>query len=191
MKRSSTGQFKPTPKDQKTSAMLKVEARLGRTLEEDFQEFHVEKGWGQKRMAQRWETQRATIFATNKRGGRRSWVQMLALPVRRDSEGNSKAHTGPSPLLKCEICSHATQSLDNAHWVSARDQGSTASYNILRLCPNCHRLLDRDHPTTIKLAMEILLFRVVKKIIESGPDTEAKRAKLALTCEAIINRKPL
>ena len=88
MKRTSTGQFKPVPLGEKTQAMLKVEAKLGRTLEEDFREFHIEKGWGQKRIAQRWDTQRATIFAKNKRGSRRSWVQMLNLPVRPDSEAD-------------------------------------------------------------------------------------------------------
>jgi len=171
--------------------MLKVEDKLSRTLEEDFREFYVEKGLGQKRIAQRWGTQRQTIFGTNKRGRRRSWVQMLDLPVRRDRESDDEIEQESASRLKCEVCGSAAQPLDDAHWVSARDGGSKESFNILRLCPNCHRLLDRDDAAKTKLAKEVLLFRVVKKIIETGLDTDAKRTRLAQACEGIINRKPV
>jgi hypothetical protein len=188
MERTSNGQFKLTAKGEKTCAMREVEANLGRTLEEDFQEFYVEKGWGQKRIAQRWQTQRPTIFATNKHGGRRSWVQILALPVRRDGGAVAEHQRKTVPRSRCEICGDGAPSLDNAHWISAREGGSTVSYNILRLCPNCHRRLDRDDPATMETAKEVLLFRVVKKIIETGPDTEAKRKKLMGVSECILNR---
>jgi hypothetical protein len=46
----------------KTPRMLEVEARLGRTLEDDFREYYVEKGWGQKRLSGRWGVTRAAIF---------------------------------------------------------------------------------------------------------------------------------
>jgi hypothetical protein len=103
MKRASTGQFLPTPKGQKTPKMKEVERHLGRTLEEDFHEYHLEKGWGQKRIANRWGVPRNLIFSTSTRGGRRSWVTMLDLPVRRlekDVIRMTNPQTQP-PHVKC------------------------------------------------------------------------------------------
>ena len=97
-----TGRFQLTPPGEKTPRMRQVEKTLGRTLEEDFQEYYVEKGWGQKRLAARWGVQRPTIFATNPRRGRRSWVQMLHLPVRRSDRTPRQQERGCES--GCEIC---------------------------------------------------------------------------------------
>jgi hypothetical protein len=189
MNSKNTGQFLPTPPGQKTPKMREVEVRLGRTLEDDFREYYTDKGLGQKRLANRWGVQRNLIFGTNLRGARRSWATMLNLDVRRL---NAESASGVSPSqskLTCEICNAFETFLDGAHWISNRDGGGTQSYNILRLCPNCHRKLDRDDPTTTILAMETLLFREAKRIVETGRDTKAKRHELARVCEAIISRR--
>jgi hypothetical protein len=94
-----TGRFMPTPSGVKTELMLRVEKKIGRTLEEDFQEYYVEKGWGQKRLAERWGVKRATIF----RGPRpkRCWVERLNLNVRRYSDKIEKKFSSEP---ECEIC---------------------------------------------------------------------------------------
>ena len=189
MNSEKTGQFRPTPLGQKTPKMLEVEARLGRTLEDDFREYYIEKRWGQKRLANRWGVQRNLVFATNLRGARRSWAKMLNLDVRRLNGENTSAPSPSDSKLTCEICSAFDTFLDNAHWISNRNGGGTQSYNILRLCPNCHRKLDRDDPATTTQAMEILLFREAKRIIEIGRDSKAKRHELAKVCEAIVTRR--
>lgn len=184
MKRANRGQFLSTPQGQKTAKMLEVEGRLGRTLEEDFREYHIEKGWGQKRIAKRWRVQKNLIFATNLRGGRRSWATMLNLPVRRlEQETVPQRSEGAH---KCEVCQEFDNYLDNAHWIADRDGGGRQSFNILRLCPNCHRKLDRDDPLTTERAKEILLFREMKRIVETG---RASKAQLVRVCEAIVTRR--
>ena len=76
-------QFQQTPLGTKTARMLEVEKRLGVSLEDDYREHVVEKGWGQRRLANRWGVKRQTIFDTSVRGRKRSWVQMLGYPSRR------------------------------------------------------------------------------------------------------------
>ena len=191
MKRMSTGQFIATPEGEKTPKMLEVEERLGRTLEKDFQEYYIEKRWGQKRLANRWQVQRALIFGTNLRGGRRSWSQMLNLSVRREDGKVASRKAESISQSKCEICNEYEIALDNAHWVSDRDGGSSASNNILHLCPNCHRKLDRHNSAITEKARQILLFREARRILETRKDTEAKQRKLLQICEGIINRKPI
>src|ERR1044071_6698918 len=138
--------FVRTPEGEKTPIMREVEKRIGRTLEEDFQEHYVKKGWGYRKLANRWGVSKDTI-CTN-RGRARSWVEILNLPARREfSNGTPKTISSPS----CEICNANDVRLDEAHWFANRHGGSKKSYNILKLCPNCHRKLDRDDSTTIEL----------------------------------------
>lgn len=185
MKRSVTKLFVRTPDGQKTPQMLEVERRLGRSLEDDFREYYVEKGWGQTRIAKRWGVRRNTIFYSAARDGSRCWVDMLGLPMERSS-------TEPSVIdrrLECEVCKEHGEHFDAAHWISASTGGSTESFNILRLCPNCHRKLDRDDPAITEQAKETLLFRELRRILESNRDSEAKRKELVRVCESIITRK--
>jgi hypothetical protein len=65
---SHSTQFRPHALGVKTSRMLEVEARLGRTLEEDFEDYYVEKGWGQKKLTKRWGVTRAAIFGRRETG---------------------------------------------------------------------------------------------------------------------------
>jgi len=80
--------------------MLEVEARLSRTLEEDFREYYVEKGWGQKRLSRRWGATRAAIFGRGATTDLKCWVQVLQLPIRRDV--SSVSSNGPRPAPSCE-----------------------------------------------------------------------------------------
>ena len=184
---SEAGRFKPTPEGVKTPKMLEVEKMIGSSLEKDFEEYHIKKGWGQHRLAKRWGVSRSLIFSTTMRGGRRSWVEMLKLNTRR-IVGNAPAK--PQPKLVCELCNAPESSLDRAHWVSHRDGGSASAYNILNLCPNCHRRLDRDDEKTKSTCREILLFRESRRIIEGSGGHEAKRRKLVDMAKAILERKP-
>jgi len=182
-----TGRFTPTPAGVKTEKMLSVEKKLGRTLEEDFKEYYVEKGLGQKRLADRWGVKRNTIFSRYSRGGRRCWVEMLKLNVRGRQIKIEKISLGP----KCEICQRTGIKLDGAHWVDAASGGSDKIYNRLKICPNCHRLLDIGDKLTTEESRKILLLREVKKLIENTNDEKVLRNKLLLLCKAIIERKPL
>jgi 5-methylcytosine-specific restriction endonuclease McrA len=188
-KRDSRGRFLPTPRGKKTAKMIEIEKKLGKTLEEDFDDFYVKRKWGQKRLANRWGVPRNLIFAKNLRGKRRSWSQMLNLPVRlleKEKLGEEKIQD-----QGCEICLETDIALDRAHWVAASKGGSNRTYNILNLCPNCHRKLDNEDEKTVRQAKETLLFREVKKIIQNHPDTQLSKKKLRRLCEAIIKRKPL
>lgn len=177
----------PTPKGVKTPLMLEVEKKLGRTLEEDFEEFYTRKGWGQKRLANRWNVKRATIFGTSMRGGRRCWVDMLGLNARRTSD--TGAQEKQRQTKSCELCGVQGVELDGAHWVADAAGGSSASYNILKLCPNCHRKLDRDDLEVVGACREVLLYREAKKLIETGKDTAAKRRRLVELSRAILHRQ--
>ena len=189
MKRQSNNLFVRTPEGQKTPKMLEVEQRLGRTLEEDFREYHVEKGWGQQRIAIRWGVRKNLVFCSNPRARTRCWVEMLELPVRRVDEQSDPSAWQVDRRVKCEICEEHGEHFDGAHWIGAAAGGGTQGFNILRLCPNCHRKLDRDDPTTTERAKEALLFRETKRILETGRDSNAKQKELVKVCEAIVTRK--
>ena len=188
-------QFVRTPVGQKTPKMLEVEQMLGRTLEEDFREYHLEKGWGQKRLADRWGVKKNLIFCSNPRARARSWAEILNLPVRRiEAESvrlNQKAVPKQNAVSKrkCEACNEQGTHFDRAHWISAASGGSTQRFNILRLCPNCHRKLDRDDATTIERCKESLLYRETKRILDDGTDSHSIQMELVRVCEAIIRRK--
>jgi hypothetical protein len=169
--------------------MMEVEGRLGRTLEEDYQEYYVEKGWGQKLLADRWVVKRELIFRNFKRG-RRSWVQMLKLPVRRHEELSVEENVAPHPLKQCEVCKSRETKLDEAHWVS-RQTGGKKSYNVLSLCPNCHRKLDRGNEPTVAHCRETLLFKSVMRLLPEGENSSEGRRKLCEVAKAIILRQPL
>jgi len=178
--------FVRTAPGEKTSKMREVEKRIGRTLEEDFQEYYVLKGWGYRRLAKRWGVGKNTISTSVERNGFRSWVEVLNLPARRELSSDNQAQT--SATDSCEVCNASGIELDGAHWFAARDGGSTKLYNILKLCPSCHRKLDRENPVTTQLCREKLLFREVKKMIEGNTATPKRLRNLV---EAILYRRQL
>jgi hypothetical protein len=110
---------------------------------------------------------------------------MLGLPARRQSSGKDSQIIS---LAACQVCGANDVELDEAHWLAARAGGSTKSYNILKLCPSCHRKLDRDDPVTTELCKEKLLFREVKKMVE---DNAATPKRLRSLIEAILYRRHL
>lgn len=191
-------QFVKTSAGQKTPRMLEVEKMLGRSLEEDFREYHVDKGWGQKRLADRWGVRKNLIFCSNSRTRNRCWAEMLGLPVRRVE---SKSIPSSPPVVpkqkavpsvskrRCEACNEKGTHFDRAHWISAASGGSAKHFNILRLCPNCHRKLDRDDATTIERCKASLLFREAKRLVDNGDDSHAVQMQLVGVCKAIITRK--
>jgi hypothetical protein len=189
MKRPLNKLFARTPEGQKTPKMLEVEQRLGRTLEEDFREYHIEKGWGQQRIANRWGVRKNLVFCSNLRTRNRCWAEMLDLPVRRTEEQSDPPAPEAGHRVKCEVCEEYGEHFDRAHWISDAAGGGTQRFNILRLCPNCHRKLDRDDPTTTERAKEALLFREAKRILKIGRNSKAEQKELVKVCEAIVTRK--
>lgn len=178
---SKTGQFLPIPKGQKPPKMIEMEKKLGLDFKQDFYENYFNGELGQKRFAQRWGVSKNLIFANNLRGGRRSWVQILDLEkkITQIVDSHHISHT-PS----CEICGEQV-SLDAAHWKENTKGGSTKSNNILKLCPNCHRKLDRGDKDTIEKGREILLFRETQKIFNKKI-TERTSTELLDLCSRII-----
>jgi len=128
--------FKRTPDGKKTVRMFQAEAHLGRTLEEDYDDYYVTRGWGQKRLAGRWGVKRALVFELSPRSRRRRWVETLGLPVRRELDDHQVPAAPPPPA--CEACSESSVPLERAHWWEAKDGGPALAFNIFLLCPNCH-----------------------------------------------------
>jgi hypothetical protein len=185
---SKATQFKATPDGVKTARMLQVEKKIDVSLEEDYLRNYINGGLGQKRLASRWGVSRNLIFGSS-RGNRRNWVQMLKLPKKSsDADKNT-----PSPSLNegCEICKIVGVPLEGAHWVPARDGGSSKSFNIIKLCPNCHTLLDNAEDQSItSRAREVLLARAAEQLLNSTSSREIKFQKRFLAlCKCIIERK--
>jgi 5-methylcytosine-specific restriction endonuclease McrA len=178
--------FKRTHPGKKTALMLQVEARLGCTLEEDYREHYLEKGLGQKRLADRWGVKRNTVFESSERNRSRSWVEMLGLPVRR-----VEAELPPPPppaRPACEACAETSVPLERAHWVESSKGGRTSPDNIVLLCPNCHTKLDQlsDRVTTERVRA-VLLHRAARKLLATGACTPEQFLEV---CKQIIGGRP-
>ncbi len=176
--------FARTPVGQKTDRMREVEAQLGRSLEDDYREFYLEKKLGQTRLAHRWGVRRNLIFHPNPRSRGRSWVQILGLP-RREPDGTPGEVK--SSRRVCESCGDGSVSLERAHWVEACNGGSTSHDNIVLLCPNCHTKLDREkNPALAEKVRAILLWRAAQTILSRkgcAPD------EFLLVCTRIIHAR--
>lgn len=181
-----TGRFLPLGNGEKSPKMLAREKELGVKFESDYKRQYLTGILGQKRFSRRWEVgNKSLIFGRNHRGGRRSWVQMLNLPIRDDS----KIINTPTEVVSsfiCEICGTSDVPLDNAHWVENANKGATKTQNILRLCPNCHRKLDRADEITTENARETLLLRVVKRVLDSRHDEKNLKRELLEQVKPIV-----
>lgn len=181
-------QFQKTPDGQKTALMLRVEQRIGRTLEEDYREFYrpYERGRGRKALANRWRVSRQLIFGPLA-PGRRSWCEMLKLPAGNGTIPKQQSHRSS---IACEICAADDVALEKAHWIARCDGGSTRAENILKLCPNCHTRLDQGDPVSVKRGREVLLLRAADTWLQSttARDEAMQRQFLAL-CSSIIERR--
>jgi hypothetical protein len=160
-----------------------MEKILGTTFENDYKKFYLSGKLGQKRFAKRWGCSKGLIFDNNLRGGKRSWTQMLNLQKR---SGVITDKADIRTRLQCENCNIEILSLDGAHWVERVNGGSEDSSNIAKLCPNCHRMLDRNHSKTIESVRKALLYRVSKSIIEKGGKKEKMMKELVEKITPII-----
>jgi hypothetical protein len=149
--------------------MLEIEKRLGRTLEEDYREHYIKEEWGQTKIANRWQVPKGLIFFGNRPTNTPPWTERLGLPVRKQKETVASA-VGPKNRTRCEICGADKVIAERADWIANKDGGSKQRFNIIRLCPNHHQLLDGGDPETTEFSKQILLFREAKRIIETGPD---------------------
>ena len=177
------------PKGLKTPKMREIEKRIGCTLEEDYGEHYVKKGWGQTKIANRWQVPKVLIFFGNRRTNTPPWTERLNLPVRRQKEMVATAVAAPKKGTGCEICGADNVIAHRAHWVANKDGGSKQRFNIIRLCPNHHQLLDGGDPETTERSKLILLFREAKRIIETGPDGPEKQKELVKVSQAILARR--
>ncbi|MGE5352282.1 MAG: hypothetical protein ACM3S2_08635 [Ignavibacteriales bacterium] len=188
MERKPNGQFNAIPLNQKTPRMLEIEKRLGRSLEEDFNEYYVKRGWGQKRIAQRWGVQRQLIFGHGYRSKRRSWIERLGLTLRVIS--NLANEKPDAPDRSCAICRDPKLPTENAHWIAHSKGGSRERYNIIRLCPNHHTLLDSGDAETEHKVKEILLIKELCKILHTVDERDIVFSEIVNNIQSIVLRKP-
>ena len=182
-----TGRFLPITLGKKPQKMKDMEKVLHVKFEKDYKDFYLSEKMGQKLFARRWgASSKNLIFAKNLRGHRRSWVQMLDLPSRDKKFLNNKPKIVGS---YCELCGEKDCSLDKAHWVENAEKGSSKSFNILNLCPNCHRKLDRGDNLVTQNAKAILLTRETRKLINSEKDEKLLRQHLVELCEKILGAR--
>lgn len=190
---SPSVRFRPHAIGTKTPRMLEVEARLGRTLEEDFLEYYVEKGWGQKKLTKRWGVTRNAIFGRGGKDDRKYWVQVLQLPIRKDDDLDRDSEIEPDAKQQpsCEICGISGVPLEGAHWIAASKGGNTSSANIIRLCPNCHTQLDLSEDAKITThAQAVLLTRVARQFVESNENfNRGQQLQFVQLCKSIIERQ--
>lgn len=181
------GKFCKIPDGQKTPTMLEVEKRIGKHLEQDYKDNYLSEKMGQKRLADRWGVPRGLIFCETMRGNRKCWVQKLNLP----KLAKSKKEEGEKKIFKkrCEICGKESIPLDNAHWIANAKGGGRERSNILKLCPNCHRLLDINDPDIVRKGRKILLYREVEKIMNSNEEKKVKQDQLDKLCVKIFSRE--
>ena len=186
---SRSAQFRPHALGVKTPRMLEVETRLGRTLEEDLQEYYVEKGWGQKKLTKRWGVTRNAIFGRDQTVDLKCWVQVLRLPIRRETDLTSVKEIRQEP--SCEICGVSSVPLEGAHWIAAAKGGILSPSNIIKLCPNCHTQLDLSEDSkTTSHAQAVLLVRVARRFIESPASfNREEQLEFVRLCKSILHRR--
>jgi hypothetical protein len=180
-------QFKPIPDGVKTPKMREVEERIGMPLEHDYLINYLHGPMGQKRLANRWRVPRAMIFGPLA-GGRRSWVQKLYLPKKGKPSAPERCE---QVAHRCEICETTKAPMERAHWIARGDGGPSSQYNILKLCPNCHTLLDQDDEFMKRRACEILLWRAAESFVsktERGAEVQQQFLEL---CTSIIRSRPM
>ncbi|MBU1119639.1 HNH endonuclease [Patescibacteria group bacterium] len=158
-----------------------MEKELGLDFIDDYNRNYLHGDLGQKRFAAKWGVSKNLIFANNLRGNRRSWFQMLNLP-KKDSQLRSTVPGRDLPA--CECCGEEIP-LDKAHWKEHEKGGPYKSYNLINLCPNCHRKLDRGDSEITHKCRKILLFREINNF-NTKDYTEEKAETLLSICENII-----
>lgn len=184
----NTGRFLPLRKGQKPPKMLAMEKELEVQFEHDYRTRYLSGDMGQAVFAQRWGVSKNRIFDQNPNAARRSWSTMLGLQKR-----DAKQTISYTPKKNsCEGCGVSDIPLENAHWIERSKGGAHESWNLAKLCPNCHTLLDRHDQSITEIVRKSLLARVVKKLVQTDSDNASFPARLLSVCTAIISyRKPL
>jgi hypothetical protein len=184
---SRSTQFRPHAPGVKTPRMLEVEARIGRTLEEDFREYYFDKNWGQKKLTSRWGVTRSAIFGRGGTTDLKCWVQVLNLPIRRDP---LPSETRIAVVPACEVCDLSGVPLEGAHWIAAAKGGNATPSNIIKLCPNCHTKLELPaDPKITAHARAVLLARVARRFTESHDSfNRDSQLKFVDLCKSILER---
>jgi len=177
-------QFKPIPDGVKTPKMIQVEQRIGRALEHDYGLNYLHGTMGQKRLALRWGVPRGLIFGPLA-GRRRCWVQRLSLAKKgKPSVPGRCENIGHG----CEICRNTTVQPEAAHWIARRDGGVSSHFNILKLCPNCHTLLDQGDESTTGRTCEILLWRAAESFVSKAERGAQVQRQFLQVCLSITRR---
>lgn len=77
---------------------------------------------------------------------------------------SGKQHSAELYLLPCAICGWKEASRDVHHIIPVRKNGKNAASNLITLCPNHHRMADRN------LISQDELIKLVKSRTMSSPD---------------------
>ena len=177
-----TGRFLPLKKGEKPPKMLAMEKELGIRFEDDYEDRYLGGEIGQTVFARRWQVSKNRIFDQNPNAARRSWSTMLGL-MKRNAEHATSDSQKRNP---CEGCGMHDIPLERAHWIERKYNGRNESWNIAKLCPNCHSLLDRGDPSITEIVRRALFARVVKKIVQQESEDVSFPDHLLSVCSAII-----
>ena len=156
---TTTGRWISYEKGIKTERQKSLEEKLGHSLEEDWQIYYLGKEWGWRKMTQRWGLHRISLFGDGR--GRQGWVGHLGLKTRKEDADASQIMKTKNPE-SCEICGESSAGVEESHYVRAKDGGPKDFFNILNLCPNCHKKLDAGNEKIAWIGKSILMERAKK-----------------------------
>lgn len=183
-----TGRWLPLAKGERPPKMKEMENKLCLKFEDDYKKQYLSGKMGQLRFAKRWGTTKGMIFGHGPAAKRNCWIIQLKLKKR--NTNNSPKNNSKNKKVICEICGIDNVTLDKAHWIDNAKGGPRHQWNILNLCPNCHRKVDIDRDSKTINAMEkAILSKAVKFLYEKENQKKNYRDKLLKICKAIINRK--
>lgn len=189
----NTGKFQAVPFNEKTPDMLKMEKKLGVTFEDDYMKTYFNNPErSQRQFAKRWETNRGVIWTGNKANKSRSktpsWVERCNLPYLNEKVIEDEAKDNMT--IKCEICQIDDVTIEDAHWIPRAQKGSDKFFNIIKLCPNCHKKLDnKKDPVIIEKCRTILFSRSMLYLLKDGVDSYEDKLRMLSIAKQIINRK--
>jgi hypothetical protein len=185
-----TGHFLPLKAGEKPPKMLKMEQELQVKFEDDYENLVLSGKMGQLLFARRWNVAKNQIFLTSPNARRRSWIQILKLP-KYNLRNASAQPEAPSERPACEACGARNVPLEKAHWLEHRNGGPYQSWNLAKLCRNCHTNLDRGEASTTEIVRRELLARVVRKMVEAEGDSPKFKEELLERCHTILfSRRP-
>lgn len=188
MKRDEkTKQFKAIPINQKTEKILQMEKKLGVSFEEDYKVRYLDNPKrSQREFAKRWETNRGVIWKGNPKNSSRSrtpsWIERVGL-----KDIQIETYTSKYKQDSCEICGENEVTIENAHWIPRTEKGNEKFYNIIKLCPNCHKKLDnKKDPIIIEKCRYTLFAKAMKKLVKEI-ETDEDKMRMVSIAKQILN----